>query len=230
MSINTKLINVAIIPDGNRRWARNKGMHPFEGHRYAVEKTTPKLLDTFIHSNIKTLTLWLLSTENFNRSKLEIDNLLRLIEYFLDNKKETLHRDRIRFLTIGSNKRLGERLNKKIEALSKETEKYERIFCCAIDYGGRDEIIRAFEKIRKYEDSKAKYSKELINEYLDTFLIGEPDLIIRTGGEKRLSGFMLWQSEYSELYFTDTLFPDFLPEELNKALSEFKSRERRFGK
>lgn len=226
-----KKLHVGIIPDGNRRWARKKGILIHEAYRYASEHTLPALLDSFEENNIYACTLWVLSPENFKRPEVEIQSILKLIEMFLEQKKQLFHKNKIRLMTIGSSYRLGESLVKKITNICNETKQYNNhILCCAIDYGGREELVRACEKIRKEFGGKKSYSKKLISEHLDTAYLGDPDLIIRTGGEKRLSGFMLWQSQYSEFYFTDTLFPDFNSLELKKAVNEFYSRNRRFGK
>jgi len=219
--------HIAIIPDGNRRWAKKKGLPTFEGHRFAAENTLLKLVDKLLQLKIKYFTFWALSTENLlKRSSKEIKNLFSLMEYFLRQKGEELNKKNIKIKVIGDLEKLPTHLQKEIEKIIKKTEKNTMMeIILAINYGGRDEIVRAIKKIK---DVKA-ISKENLDHYLDTAGIPPPDLIIRTGGEKRLSGFMLWQSEYSELYFTDVYFPDFNPQELEKAINNYLLRQRRFG-
>ena len=219
--------HIAIIPDGNRRWAKEKGLPTFEGHRFAAENTLLKLVDKLLQLKIKYFTFWALSTENLlKRSSKEIKNLFSLMEYFLRQKGEELNKKNIKIKVIGDLEKLPTHLQKEIEKIIKKTEKNTMMeIILAINYGGRDEIVRAIKKIK---DVKA-ISKENLDHYLDTAGIPPPDLIIRTGGEKRLSGFMLWQSEYSELYFTDVYFPDFNPQELEKAINNYLLRQRRFG-
>jgi len=219
--------HIAIIPDGNRRWAKKKGLPTFEGHRFAAENTLLKLVDKLLQLKIKYFTFWALSTENLlKRSSKEIKNLFSLMEYFLRQKGDELNKKNIKIKVIGDLKKLPTHLQKEIEKIIKKTEKNTMMdVILAINYGGRDEIVRAIKKIK---DVKT-INKENFDHYLDTAGIPPPDLIIRTGGEKRLSGFMLWQSEYSELYFTDVYFPDFNPQELEKAINNYLLRQRRFG-
>jgi undecaprenyl diphosphate synthase len=219
--------HIAIIPDGNRRWAKEKGLPTFEGHRFAAENIFPKLIKEFLRLKIKYFSFWALSTENLlKRSPEEIKKLFNLMEYFLKKKGDELNKKNIKIKVIGDLEKLPTHLQKEIEKIIKKTEKNTMMeVILAINYGGRDEIIRAIKKIK---DVKT-ISKENFDSYLDTAGIPPPDLIIRTGGEKRLSGFMLWQSEYSELYFTDVYFPDFNPQELEKAINNYLLRQRRFG-
>jgi undecaprenyl diphosphate synthase len=219
--------HIAIIPDGNRRWAKEKGLPTFEGHWFAAEKTLPQLIDKLLQFKIKYFTFWALSTENLSkRSSKEIKNLFSLMEYFLKQKGNELNKKNIKIKLIGNLEKLPTNLQKEIEKIIKKTEKNTMMeLILAINYGGRDEIIRAIKKIKAVET----VSKENFDYYLDTAGLPPPDLIIRTGGEKRLSGFMLWQSEYSELYFTDVYFPDFNPNDLEKCIEEYKKRQRRFG-
>lgn len=227
-----KLIHLALIPDGNRRWAKKRGLSSSFGHQYAAEKTLPKLIDKLIELKIKYFTFWALSTENLKkRSKKELDFLFFLMRRFLKEKKEELVKKNIKFKTIGDITKLPGDLQNQIKILEKETKNNDGlVLILAINYGGRDEIIRAIKKIKEQKFNVDNLNKENFGKFLDTLEIPDPDFIIRTGGEKRLSGFMLWQSEYSELYFTDTFFPDFSPSHLEKAIKEFNNRQRRFGK
>lgn len=224
--------HIAIIPDGNRRWARKRGLPVFEGHRFAAEKTLPKLIKKLQDQGVKCFTFWALSTENLiKRTKKEIDVLMELMRNFLKNKTGELHKRGIKIKIIGNRASLPVDIQdqiRKVEELTKNNQKMMIIF--AINYGGRDEIVRAIKKIRNWQLEIRNLNKDNFGQLLDTKEIADPDLIIRTGREKRLSGFMLWQSEYSELYFSDVLFPDFSEEELEKAINDFVSRKRRFGK
>ncbi len=221
--------HVAIIPDGNRRWAREKGKLATEGHRYAAQTTLPNLIDKMIRLDIKCFTFWALSTENLvGRSKDELNNLFDLIRYFLKNKLSEFKKKQIKFVAIGDLKGLPDDLQIEITKMTKDTvENKKMTFVIGLNYGGRDEIVRSISKIK---DQRSKITKESVEQNLDTEGIPDPDLIIRTGGEKRLSGFMLWQSEYSELYFSDLYFPDFTAEELEIAVNNYSERKRRFGK
>lgn len=221
--------HIAIIPDGNRRWAREKGKPVTEGHRYAAEITLPNLIDEMIRLDIKCFTFWALSTENLvGRSKEELNNLFDLIRYFLKNKLSEFKKKQIKFVAIGDLKGLPDDLQIEITKMTKDTEENKKMtFVIGLNYGGRDELIRSISKIR---DRGLNTSKESVSQNLDTAGVPDPDLIIRTGGEKRLSGFMLWQSEYSELYFSDIYFPEFNQVELMKAVNNYSERQRRFGK
>ncbi len=221
--------HVAIIPDGNRRWAKEKGKPTLEGHRYAAQTTLPNLINELIRLDIKCFTFWALSTENLvGRSKEELSHLFNLIRISLKSKYKEFKEKKIRLKIIGDLTKLPEDLQKEAYKITKETMSNKKItIILGLNYGGRDEIIRSISKIK---DQRSKITKENFSKYLDTSDIPDPDLIIRTGGEKRLSGFMLWQSEYSELYFSDLFFPDFTAKELEKAINNYSERRRRFGK
>jgi len=221
--------HIGIIPDGNRRWAKKKGLLSFEGHRIGAEKTLPALIEKANGMGVKFLTFWALSPQNLQREKQEVDNLFRLLRLFLQKRINEFHKKNIRLRVIGDILNLPKDLHVQIKKAEKLTEKNSKITVLfAINYGGKDEIIRAIRKIPK---SKIQNIQEKdIYLLLDTEGVPNPDLIVRTGGEKRLSGFMLWQCEYSELYFSDVLFPDFTPAELEKAILDYSCRERRFGK
>jgi len=224
--------HVAIIPDGNRRWAKENGKPSMEGHRYAAQTTLPNLINELIRFNIKYFTFWALSTENLvGRSKEELNNLFELTRYFLKNKTGEFNKKGVRFLAIGDLSKLPEDLQKEIAKVIEVTKNNNKMtFMIGLNYGGRDEIIRAIDKIRNSKFEIRNLIKDNFGNYLDTAGIPDPDLIIRTGGEKRLSGFMLWQSEYSELYFSDLLFPNFSDSELGVAINDYSQRLRRFGK
>ena len=217
--------HVAIIPDGNRRWAKKKGKSTAEGHRYAAQTTLPNLINELIRLDIKYFTFWALSTENLiGRTKEELSYLFNLIRISLKSKYKEFKEKKIRLKIIGDLIKLPEDLQKEAYKITKETINNKKItIVLGLNYGGRDEIIRAIKKGKNV-------TKENFSDYLDTAGIPDPDLIIRTGGEKRMSGFMLWQSEYSELYFSDLYSPDFSAKELEKAVKNYSERQRRFGK
>ena len=224
--------HVVIIPDGNRRWAKEKGLPTIEGHRYAAQTTLPNLISELAKLNIKYFTLWALSTENLiGRSKEELDYLFDLTRFFLKNKLKEFKEKGIKLKIIGDLTNLPKDLQKEILKITADTKENKKMtLVLGLNYGGRDEIIRAIKKIRNSKFEIRNLTKENFGNYLDTTGIPDPDLIIRTGGEKRLSGFMLWQSEYSELYFSDLYFPDFTAKELEKSINNYLQRQRRFGK
>ncbi len=224
--------HVAIIPDGNRRWAKERGLPAFEGHRIAAEKTLPDLIKRLKELGVKYFTFWALSTENLTkRSPKELQGLFDLTRLYLRNQVKKFKKNKVQIKTIGDLSKLPKDIQELINKAVKETSNFNKLTVMfAVNYGGRDEIVRA---INKYQNSKVKsqnLTKEDFNKYLDTSGVPDPDLIIRTGGEKRLSGFMQWQSEYSELYFSDLYFPDFKENELEKAVQDYSTRKRRFGK
>ncbi|PIP14829.1 di-trans,poly-cis-decaprenylcistransferase [Candidatus Roizmanbacteria bacterium CG22_combo_CG10-13_8_21_14_all_35_9] len=224
--------HVVIIPDGNRRWAKEKGLPTIEGHRYAAQTTLPNLISELAKLNIKYFTFWALSTENLiGRSKEELDYLFDLTRFFLKNKLKEFKEKGIKLKIIGDLTNLPKDLQKEILKITADTKENKKMtLVLGLNYGGRDEIIRAIKKIRNSKFEIRNLTKENFGNYLDTTGIPDPDLIIRTGGEKRLSGFMLWQSEYSELYFSDLYFPDFTAKELEKSINNYLQRQRRFGK
>lgn len=218
--------HVAIIMDGNRRWAKERGFPSFEGHRKGAE-AFEKLIQKANDMGIKCLSTWAFSTENWKRSEDEVTKLFSLIEESIKKWGEKCKKENVRFVHLGRKDRIPESLKKVIQKMEKETEKFTKAsVVMAIDYGGHDELIRSIEKILK---KGKKITPENIEKNLDTTDLPQIDYIIRTGGEKRLSGFMSWQSAYAELYFTDTYFPAFTPKKFQDAINEFSRRERRFG-
>ena len=222
--------HIALIMDGNRRWARRKFLPQFEGHRRGEEAIEP-IINRAIKVGITHLTFWAFSTENWNREKSEVDFLLNLYRYKLDKEVNNFHKKNVKLNVIGNLEKFPRDLISKTKDWMNKTKNNTAITVnMALGYGGRDEIIRAVNKWKLDTKSKSNLTKEEFNKYLDTANQPDPDLLIRTGGDSRLSGFLLWQSEYSELYFTDVFWPDFTPEEFDKALLFFDSRQRRFGK
>lgn len=228
----SELKHVAIIPDGNRRWARAKGKPSVEGHRFAVEHTLPELFDAVQELGIEYCTVWLLSPENFTkRTPEEVKNLLWLLKLFLKKRIEELDRKNVRMRLIGDIGSLPEDVQKELDAAVERTKHNTGIVVTfAINYGGRNELVQAIRSIVQEHADPDTITKEYISTHIDTKNLPDPDLVIRTGGDKRTSGFMLWQSEYSEYTFVDTLFPDFTPSDLKQCVEDFLHRQRRFGK
>ncbi|MBU4360355.1 polyprenyl diphosphate synthase [Candidatus Parcubacteria bacterium] len=229
-----KLNHLAIIMDGNRRWARKKGLPAFEGHIHGYQ-TLKKVGDWCLENSIKFFTAYAFSTENWNRSKLEVNFLMNLFEKILKNDIDEFNKKGLKMKFIGQLKKYPKKLNQLIkhaEKLTKNNKKGTLIIC--LSYGGRSEIVDAVKKIIKSginpEYLGEKINEKLIYQNLYSPDIPDPDLILRTGGEMRLSNFLTWQSVYSELYFSNTLWPDFSKKEFNKILKEYYNRQRRFGK
>lgn len=225
MDTTTPLKHVALIADGNRRWATARNLPSFEGHRKGFENIK-KLLKKGRDLGIRVMTFWVFSTENWKRKQEEVGYLMKLAEEVIEVQLKEAIEEETRIIHIGRKDRLPERLKAKMEKAEEQTKGFTKYyFVIALDYGGHDEILRAVSKMKDVTTEK-------LDDYLDTSILPypNPDLIIRTGGEERLSGFMTWQSAYSEYFFSPLHFPDFMPEELEKATLEFKSRQRRFGK
>ncbi|MCX7832402.1 MAG: polyprenyl diphosphate synthase [Actinobacteria bacterium] len=220
--------HVAIIMDGNGRWAKKRGLPRTAGHR-AATRSIRKIIEASLQSKIRYLSLFAFSTENWKRPKEEVDSILKLIEEQLKENLEELNSNGVKIKLVGSRRNLPEFLIKSFEEAEKKTSKNDRLtLYMLINYSGRREILEAVEKIIENPDSfEAK--EEKFRELLYEPEMPDPDLIIRTSGEIRISNFYLWQSAYSELYFTKTLFPDFKKSEFFKALMDYSRRKRRFG-
>lgn len=226
--------HIAIICDGNRRWARERGLEVFMGHKKATEEIFEKLIMHAITREIKYLTFWIFSTENWKREKREVDFLMNLFRSFFDNKISDMDRKGVRVKVIGDITKFAPDIQERILRGTKETEKNRTLtLVLAMNYGGRDELTRAIQALAKDVKSGALQPEditgEILTKHLDTHFMPEPELIIRTGGEQRLSGFMLWQCNYSEFMFPEWTFPEFTPEKLDEVLAEFEKRQRRFG-
>lgn len=243
----TKLPNhIAIIPDGNRRWARARNLPTLEGHRKGFD-LAPKIFQTIRDLGIHTTTVWAFSTENWNRSQTEINYLMKLYEKFIDDNLADAKKDDVRIYHLGRKDRIPKALRKKIENAIEETKDNQSFMLnVGLDYGGHDEILRAIEKVvtavQNDEAEKDEFKKETgkyknkypyyqFKNYLDTQDQPHPypDLVIRTSGEKRLSGFLSWQCAYSEIYWEQDHFPDFSPKKLKEAVLDYSNRNRRFG-
>ena len=222
--------HVAIIPDGNRRWAQERGMPGMEGHSHAAKYNhLYSIFDEARKLGVGYLTFWLFSTENWKREQKEVDNLFSLMTNFLNKFKRDAIKNKIRFRHIGRRDRIPKKLLDVIESLEDKTKDFDDFHLqIAIDYGGRDEILRTVNKL--LANGTRFVSEEEFMKYLDTQDIPDPDMIIRTSGEYRMSGFMPVQGAYSEFYFTDKHFPDFGPDDLRVAVSSYCERQRRHGK
>ncbi|MDE2936849.1 MAG: polyprenyl diphosphate synthase [Chloroflexota bacterium] len=221
--------HVAIIMDGNGRWAAERGLSRSEGHR-AGSLRLSEIIEACLDRDIKHLTVYALSTENWSRPTDEIDFLLLLMDERLRAERRRIFRNRIRVCVLGSLDRLPPALRLTIKQLQMATANFDRFTLnIAFNYGGRSEIVRAVRKLMRAEPNLEAVTEERLADYLYTAGQPDPDLVIRTGGELRLSNFLLWQSAYAEYWWTPTLWPDFGPELLDKALDEFRLRQRRFG-
>ena len=222
--------HVALIMDGNRRWAKKNNLPQLEGHRRGEGAIEP-IIDRAIELKIPYLTFWAFSTENWNRDQKEVSFLMNLYRHNLDRHIDGFHRKKVRLNIIGNLDKFPQDIVKKTEKWVEKTKNNKSITVnIALGYGGRDEIIRAINKWKLRAKRKERLTKESLGNYLDTAGQPDPDLLIRTGGEIRLSGFLLWQLEYAELYFTEVFWPDFSKKEFDKALDFFQNRQRRFGK
>lgn len=214
--------HIAVIMDGNRRWAREHKLPILEGHRRVANQVLEKLVEHAAKRGIPYMTFWAFSTENWSRAESEVKGIMRILAASLGPFGKKMMEKGVKLLVIGDLSRIDARLRKGIEKVVENTKNNKRItVTIALNYGGRDEIRRAIRRAKGKED---------FEKYLDTAGIPDPDVIIRTGGEQRLSGFLLWQSEYSELYFPTFYMPDFTPDRLDEAIEEFEQRKRRFGK
>lgn len=223
--------HIAIIPDGNRRWARSRGLPTLMGHKKGFDRAV-QVSRAARDLGVHTVTLWGFSTENWDRSKKEVNYLMKLYEKLIDDYLAEADKDGVRIIHLGRKDRIPDFLKEKLrfaEEKTKDNQKY--IMNIAIDYGGQDDILRAIQKIVKEGVKEGYVDKARLERYLDTHDQPYPnvDLMIRTSGEQRTSGFLLWQSAYTETYWVDCHFPDFTPDKLKEAVLDFSRRRRRFG-
>ncbi|MCD6093727.1 MAG: isoprenyl transferase [Candidatus Omnitrophica bacterium] len=225
--------HIAIIMDGNGRWAKKRGLPRIEGHKKGIE-TVEEIIRAAVEQKIEVLTFYAFSLENWKRPSSEVQGLMRLLKKFLIEKRELLKEKNIHLISIGERERLPKAVQKelsKTEELSKNNKGL--ILNIALSYGSRQEIISAVKKIAEdIQKKKVKINKineRLFSKYLYTKELPDPDLLIRTSGELRLSNFLLWQISYSELYFTPKFWPDFQKSDFLEAIADFKKRNRRFG-
>ena len=220
------LNHVAIIMDGNGRWGLKYKNSRNAGHKAGLN-TVEKIIKETIKNKIKYLTLYAFSTENWKRPKKEINFLFDLLENFLKNRIEELHKQKIKLFIIG-NKRFSKKLNKLLLLAEKKTSKNNKLqINLALNYGSKFELLNAFKNLQK---NKAKINENNLRKYLQTKFIPDPDLLIRTGDTKRLSNFLLWQLAYSEIFFEKKLWPEFNEKDYNKIIKKFKNIKRNFGK
>ena len=220
------LKHVAIIMDGNGRWGLKNKNSRNAGHKAGL-KTVEKIIKETIKNRVKYLTLYAFSTENWKRPKKEINFLFNLLENFLKNRIEELHKQNIKLKIIG-NKNFNERLNKLLLASEKKTLNNKKLqINLALNYGSKIELINAFKSLQKH---KIKINEKNLTKYLQTKNIPDPDLLIRTGNTKRLSNFLLWQLAYSEIFFEKKLWPDFNEKDYIKIIKNYKFIKRNFGK
>ncbi len=219
--------HIAIIMDGNRRWAREHGLPILEGHRRVADKVIEPLIEYAAKRGVKYMTFWAFSTENWQRSAQEVRGIMAIFRHVIKKRWARLHEKGVRVLVIGDLSKFPQDIQKALDDVVGQTKNNTTITAVfALNYGGRDEIVRAIRKLL----SNSELNEETLASLLDTSGIPDPELIIRTGGEQRLSGFLLWQSEYSELYFPTWYMPDFTPERLDEAIDEFGKRKRRLGR
>ena len=226
--------HVAVIMDGNGRWAKKRGLRRENGHREG-RKSVRKIIECCVELGIKNLTLYAFSTENWNRPKLEVDFLMQLLFLSLKDELKTLNKNNIKFETIGNLSRLPNKIGNYLEKVKEETKENSNLtLTLALSYGSRSEIVNVVrelsDKVKNNIISSKNIDETVINNHLYTRNLPDVDLLVRTSGEKRISNFLLWQIAYSELYFTRKLWPDFRKNDLYKAIISYQKRERRFGK
>lgn len=219
--------HIAVIMDGNRRFAKKKKLSVADGHRAGAD-ALERIINYCVKIGVKFFTVYAFSTENWKRSSKEVNDLMGLMREYLD-KLEKDNKDRnARIIILGDTDRLDYDLQEKIKKLQDSTKDNTGLTVnIALNYGGRDEIINAIKKIPK--DKLSEITEETFEKYLYTVKSPDPDLIVRTSGEQRLSNFLLWQSAYSEFYFTDVLWPEFSEKDFDKAIEEYNNRKRNFG-
>ena len=226
--------HVAVIMDGNGRWAKDKGMSRIFGHKHALTAVRESI-ETAAEIGVEAITVYAFSTENWSRPKMEVDALMKLLIQSLKKELPTFQKNEVKVNAIGNIESLPEKAQKTLEDVRELTKNNTRItLTLALSYGSREEIVNAIKKISKKVVNKAldleKIDENTINNHLYTFNLPDVDLMIRTSGEQRISNFLLWQMAYAELYFTDILWPDFRQEHFYDAIIEYQNRERRFGK
>ena len=234
MTTENSCQHVAIIMDGNGRWAKKRGMPRTYGHKKGAENVV-KITRSMKESGVKFLTLYAFSTENWQRSKDEVDALMQLLNEYLDKELKEIMENNVRIRFIGERYMLSPSIQEKMLHLEKESaENTDLTLCIALSYGSRQEILAATQKIaQKVASGKmdvSQITQEAFSNELYTRDIPDPDILIRTSGEQRISNYLLWQLAYTELFFTDTLWPDFDKNQLCDIIQNFNKRERRYGK
>lgn len=234
---NSVPVHVSIIMDGNGRWAKERGKERIYGHLHGVESVRA-VTEACVEDGIKYLSLYAFSEENWGRPEAEVSTLMELMMKSIDNEYETMMKNGVKFVVLGNRERLGSSLNAAIDRLMKETENNRNLtMIIFLSYSGKWDILQAAKKmVREIALDPKKLSgldaltQDDFSKYLVTAGIPDPDIIIRTSGEQRISNYLLWQGAYSELFFVKTLWPDFGKEQFRAVLSEFALRDRRYGK
>lgn len=234
--IRTDLLpqHIAVIMDGNGRWAKSRGMQRLNGHQNAI-KAVRDTVEACTELGVKYLTLYTFSTENWNRPQAEVSGLMELLSATIDNETETLLKNGVRLNAIGDLDSLPQATRRKLdEAIAKTAGGANTTLTLALSYSGRWDIAQAMRRmavaVKNGSLEPDKIDQSIVSQYLATAGMPDPELLIRTSGELRTSNFLLWQTAYTELYFTNTLWPDFNKDELYKAIIDYQHRERRFGK
>ena len=225
--------HIAIILDGNGRWAKKKGMPRNFGHTQG-SKNVERICEDAYKMGVKYLTVYAFSTENWKRPKEEVDALMNLLRNYMKTCLKTAEKNRMRVRVLGDKTALDDDIRSRIAELEEATKDNDGLnFQIALNYGSRDEMIRAMKNmcmdVKEGKLEAKQIDEKLFERYLDTHGIPDPDLMIRTSGEQRLSNYLLWQLAYSEFYFTDVLWPDFTKEDLAEAIAYYNDRDRRFG-
>jgi undecaprenyl diphosphate synthase len=223
--------HIAVIMDGNGRWAKKRFLPRVAGHKVGVE-TVRNMVKQCVNLGVDYLTLFAFSSENWRRPEEEVTFLMGLFMEALKKEVAKLHRNNVRLFIIGNRNQFGEALRAEIDSAESLTQNNTGLtLTIAANYGGRWDILQAVNAMQKSNPSQVgEYTEEALTPYLSMHYAPEPDLFIRTGGEKRISNFLLWQLAYSELYFTDTLWPDFDDQAFEQAIQSYQQRERRFGR
>ncbi len=222
--------HIAITMDGNGRWAKAKGKNRAFGHKNGV-KSVRETVESAVENNIKFLTLYAFSTENWLRPKLEVNSLMNLLVSSIISETKTLMKNDIKLMAIGEINKIPKTAKNKLDSVIEKTKNNSKMsLILAISYSGRWEILNAVKKIIKNNVDINEINEHVFEQYLNTKNVPDPELVIRTSGEHRISNFLLWQIAYSELYFTKILWPDFRKKDFVNAIIEYQKRDRRFGK
>ncbi|MBQ9086540.1 MAG: di-trans,poly-cis-decaprenylcistransferase [Clostridia bacterium] len=218
--------HIAFIMDGNGRWAKKRGMPREYGHKFGAE-AFKKVMRRCSELGIEAATFYVFSTENWKRPQKEVDSIMKLLDEYLDECQRELEKNDVRFIFLGSKDPFPPSLRRKMEQIEERSRHSKKIVNMALNYGGRDEIVYAANRLLKC--GKSKITEADFSSALYTSESPELDMIVRTGGDLRISNFLLWQAAYAELYFTDKLWPDFKEKDVDEAVENFKNRKRRFG-
>jgi undecaprenyl diphosphate synthase len=221
--------HIAIIMDGNGRWAKSRGLPRTAGHKKGADSLR-NILNACRENGIEFLTIYAFSSENWKRPSDEISDLMQLLKLYLHQELDTMHENNVRLRFIGDLSKLDSDIRADITSATEMTQRNHQFnLTIALSYGSRQEIVRAVQKLIAQGIPSTDITEDMVSKTLDTGDLPEPDLLIRTGGEQRMSNFLLWQSAYTELYFTDVLWPDFDKAHFKHALEDYAGRERRFG-